>query len=438
MINLDDLPDRRPLPPAVRTVARQRLGEGIAERTGARTARAAATGVTLAVFAVTGLGAVLLHHLRTGDAPTAGHAPAATPAGPGNSDTFHILPVEQRYAVHDGVSAADAARCGRAQAGTVQNGRSALGTALFTASARGATVVAYRSGDTARFCELTPETVSLSVAGAPAGDADLTYLSPTGTAAGIVGPDVKSLSVFDDHLQWPTTTDGEPAVVRDGVFVLPNSLTAAPGTLRLSVGATASRAATTIAVDAAHLPAAVAPRTDRPQPSPGQAAFAPCRGLAGFPPLVDAHAWKTTGRTDLTVNDHLHLARYDGMLAVCTTTGAAGSAGTAELLVDDGADSNGVRADEVPVNPYLFTHTVFYDFSTAKHGSETVAVTGLVTDDRAATVSLSGTGHRAITVPVIDRTFVLAGINLNDGADQRTITVYGDDGRVLAEQPINL
>ena len=142
--------------------------------------------------------------------------------------------------------------------------------------------------------QLTPETASLSVAETPAGDAGLTCLSLTGTAAGVIGPHVKNLSAFDDHLQGPTTTDGEPAVIRDGVFVLPNSLTAAPDTLRLSVGATASRAATTIAVDAAHLPAAVTPRIDRPQTSPGQEAVAPCRELAGYPPLVNAYAWIPT------------------------------------------------------------------------------------------------------------------------------------------------
>ena len=43
-----------------------------------------------------------------------------------------------------------------------------------------------------------------------------------------------------------------------------------------------------------------------------------------------------------------------------------------------------------------------------------------------------------ITAPVTDRTFVLAGIDRNDGADQRTITVYADDGHVLTDLPIEL
>ena len=99
---------------------------------------------------------------------------------------------------------------------------------------------------------------------------------------------------------------------------------------------------------------------------------------------MDAHAWKPTGSTELTASDHLRLAHNNGMLMVCTTTGAAGAA---ELLVDDGGDSTGVRANDVPANPHLFTHTVFYGFFAAKFGSDTVAVTGPVANDRIATVA---------------------------------------------------
>ncbi|EXG82420.1 hypothetical protein CryarDRAFT_3604 [Cryptosporangium arvum DSM 44712] len=214
-----------------------------------------------------------------------------------------------------------------------------------------------------RFCELTPETVSLSPAAG--GSAVLTYASRFGTVAGTVDPDVPTLDVLDRALRYPTTDHGEPAVVRDGVFVLPNGVTAQPGTLTLRVGATPARRAAGVTVDATRVPSGVSTRTDRPQPSVSPGDFARCGDRPGVPPLVDAHAWRPTVTVDLGSGELLRLAR-----------------------------------------------TVFYDFSAEKHGSDTAAVTGLVTDERSTKVSLGGRGHRTISVPVVGGTLVLPGVNL--------------------------
>jgi hypothetical protein len=79
--------------------------------------------------------------------------------------------------------------------------------------------------------------------------------------------------------------------------------------------------------------------------------------------------------TDLGANTRLRLARYQDMLLACTITGAAGSAGSVEVTVDDGGLSLGDRDLEAPPNPYLFTRSVFYDFTAEKNGSDTIALT---------------------------------------------------------------
>jgi len=429
MFDLRDLPPPRPLPPAVRADARQRLAEGLANHPGTRPGRTvvAVAGVAAAVFAVTGLGAPLLTSLR----PDAG-PPAADP-----NDAGQLQPVspEQRYGVRDGALAADADRC-RAATG---KGNPAAWQALFTASARGATVVAFRSGPDTRFCELTPETVSLSAPASPPGDtATITYVSRWGTVAGVVGSGVRSISVSDRQLLWPTTDEGEPAVVRDGVFVLPNTVTAAPSSLTVHLGPTADRAAGVVTAEAGQLPAAVTTRTDRPQPAPASAGktFSRCGRQASAPPLVDAHGWVPGAAVELNDNERLQLARYHEMLAVCVVTGADGSTGSPHLTVADGRAGGGFAA--AAANPYLFASATFYGFTGQSDGSsssDTVAITGLVTDNRVAHVSLGGTGRRQISAPVVDGTFVLPGVNLNEGTGQMAITVTDSAGEVLGTVP---
>ncbi|XVU28180.1 hypothetical protein ACQPZJ_14380 [Actinoplanes sp. CA-054009] len=404
MFDQTDLPPSRPLPPAVRAAARRRLTTSMA---GARSGRAAVA-VAMAVTAVA-FGATLLNVVRSG--------PADVPAtGDSSPRAFDAITPEQRYAVRDGAAADDAGRCRRAGAG---------GPPLFSASRHGSTVVAFRSPEGARFCELTPETVSLSVPAASAGDsAKVTYVSRFGTVAGVVTPAVPHLSVADPDLRWPMTDEGEPAVVRDGAFVLPNAVTAAPGALTLHLGATADRDPAVVTAAAAQLPAAVAPHADRPQPSPGAGDFARCADQAGVPPLIDAHAWRPAATVRLTGNERLTPATYGGMLSVCLVTGADGSDGTARLTV---SDQPGMTS---PLS-------VFYDFAGYPDGSSrsgTIAVAGLVTDERVVTVTLTGPGRRPVTAAVDDRTFVLPGVLSSEGP--MTISGYDRTGALLTTAPI--
>jgi len=85
---------------------------------------------------------------------------------------------------------------------------------------------------------------------------------------------------------------------------------------------------------------------------------------------------------------------------------------------------------EAARNPYLVTHGIFYDFAARADGSsssDTMAIAGLVTDDRAARVTLEGAA-RPVTATVDDGTFILPGVR--DGRSL-TLTVTDAAGATL-------
>jgi hypothetical protein len=427
MVDFENLPAPRPLPPAVRAAARQLLDEGISERPGAvhrgRSVLASTAAIT-AVLAVMGLGAVAFASLR----------PETAVVGADSGDAIRQLPPpvpEEMYGLRVAAAPADVQRC---RAAPAVAGEASGWQPMFTASARGVTVIAFRATTGIRFCELTPATVSVSAA-APASDAaaSITYVSRFGTVAGVVAQDINSVDVADPLLRWSLTEQGEPALVRDGAFVLPNAVTAAPSGLTLNLGGSPLRTAESISVPAAELPAQVTPRVDRPQPAAG--GFSACAQDKNVAPLIDAHHWVPTTSVTLNATETIHLARYHGMLATCLIRNANGSPGSADLVVNEGLANDHRRDTEAEPNPFLFTTSVFYNFSALS--SDTLAVAGLITDDRVASVAIGGAGRRPVTARIVNGTFVVPGVRLNDGAGPKSVTIADLAGNTLASVPLN-
>jgi hypothetical protein len=427
MPELRDLPAHRPLPPTVRRDARRRLQAGLAPRSGHAVVGALALAV--AVLAVPLGAAVLTAGTRTEVAPA---------AGPENGE-LQALPPDQWFDARVGAPPDAARRC--AAAGGEEAAR---WQPILTVTARGDTVVAYRTGSGTRFCELTPATVALSAAATAPGDGtpQVTYVSALGTVAGVTGPQTREVSVFNADTPNPMSDIGSPAVTRDGVFVLPNTFTGAISSLRVTAGPTS------VVVEAADLPRAVAPRTDRPQPPVDRSSVAG-RGLAdclgsATPSIVDPHAWRPGATLALNDNERILLGRYHDLLAVCVRRGAPGAPGTPTVTVDEGGTSSGPRDAEAGRNAFFFTRTVFYGFRATAQGasaSDTVAVTGLVKDPRVASVSISRPHRDPVTATVTGGTFILPGIGLNEGngpdGDRSRITALDAQGHPLGSALIS-
>ncbi|UQU61744.1 hypothetical protein COUCH_22150 [Couchioplanes caeruleus] len=426
MPDLDGLPPRRPLPADVRRAARRSLLAGLEPRSGRRVV--AAIGVAFAVLAVPSVVTLSLVDTRPG-----GHA--ATAADPGR---LTVVTPEQRFHAREQAPADVVRRC------TVGAGDVSRWRPLLTVSARGDTVVAFRTPDGDRFCEVTPQTVAVSAAASVprGGRGAVTFVSGLGTVAGVVDPAVRAVSVSDPDSAYPMTDDGEPAVVRDGVFVVPNTFAGSVGGLRLAIGGTATAEAASVTVEAVGLPPAVAVRTDRPRPAADRTsahgrALGDCLGAA-VPPVVDLGGWEPGAALELDDSERIVLGRYRDLLAVCVRRGAPGTPGTPTVTVDEGGLSSGARSSEVDANPFFFTRSVFYNFRSTPDGasaSDVVAITGLTTDPRVAAVGIDRPHRAPVTATVVNGTFVLPGIGLNEGTgpdgDRSRITAVDREGRAL-------
>jgi hypothetical protein len=381
MFDLDNLPPRRELPPSVRARARQRLGEMI----GDRPARPVRTGIAIAVVAaavvVTAVGVPFV-------ASRSSLGETSTPDGNPISDTEGFRPA--LYDLRDSATVADAERC------------AAEGwKPLFTASSGGVTLITLSSGGKLRFCELTPEAVALSAPAArPASGARITYVSATGTVAGVVADDEQYVTV-EDAKQSPA--DGGTQVsaeLRDGVFVIPHATTGRPESLTLLLGWNRTPVKDT------PVPAVVTLRKDRPQPT--RAGQFLCDGRTDIPPLVDAHAWQTAAApVTLSATERVQTARYGGLLAFCLVDD---DGNTARLDVTDGHST--VSPWETDDNPWVLALGAFYHFTGpgADTSSSTMVFCGLTKDPTITSITVQGDGE-PVTAPVVDGMFVLPGVS---------------------------
>jgi hypothetical protein len=447
MNDLFDLPPERELPDAVRTQARARIVAGI--RGEDRRPRRALVPISIAAAAVVlvggAAGLIAVHH-DSGLTTPAG--PAGSTAASGVNDAG-IVPPEQAYQVVDGSASADlTARC------AAQNSRKPAGRAdptqwqpIFTATAQGLSVIAFHTSAGPLFCELTPASVTLSApTDASAGDtAEPTFVTGFGTVAGVVGPGVKWLYAKTTGDQ--TVKIGNVAVLRDGVFVVPNGVSVPAPSVTLTTFDTArpTGPGRSLVVNAGQL--ALAPTTDKPVPpadraSAGGQRLTNCFAHAPGPPVIDPAAWNTGGSATLDDHETMQLGRYDGLLAVCTFD--TRQQPDVSLSVHDGEVLLASGPSGIDDNPYIVIGQAFYDFHTqpgGADGSDVVAVIGFTKSAKVATVRLSRKGKPTITASVSSGTFVLPGVDLNDyetpSGPPTMITVLDRSGAALTQLPLH-
>jgi hypothetical protein len=362
----------------------------------------------------------LREHLRTVAVPP-------EPIGTG------VLTVHDRYRVRAGRAAeADVRRCALAATGAHPD--PALWRPLLTAQHNGAVVLAFATPAGPLFGELTPTTVTLSTPDrvtTPAGRARLLFHTASGTLAGVVPPEVTSLSVERPGDRWAR----EGAVVADGIFVLPNAFTVDPTGLVLRVDG--NRTGDIVPADA--LPGRSVGVVDRPVPpadrdSPEGRRLGAAIAEADVPPVVDPDGWMPGVYAELTGAEQVQLARYGNLLA-WYHTGVGHQ--DERLFVFDFTPRPGSVQEFTILGATIAATRMYYDFVDGASG--TVAVTGLVNDDRVASITLRRKGKPDAEARIASGTFLMTGPALEGlreyGPVTAHLTIRDAAGDVLEELP---
>jgi len=299
---------------------------------------------------------------------------------------------------------------------------------LLTVHHNGVTVIAFATVAGPRFCELTPTTITLSRPGdvpPPAGQATLTFHTLSGTMAGVVAPEVTSLS-----LERPTDRMArEYVVILDGIFVVPNAFTVTPAGLVFRVNH--NRTGDIVAADALSGRAACvvdrpAPRADR-ESSAGRR-LAAAIAAADAPPVVDPGQWSPGVYLELTDAEQVQLGRYGNLLGWYTPHRENG------LFVFEFGPRQCPLGEFAVVGETITATRFYYDFRNSS--SDTVAVVGLVNDDRVASVTLSRSREPDAEAALGGGTFVIpAVVGLSDGSSSAFLTARDAAGNELERLP---
>lgn len=461
MADLLDLPPDREMPVAVRARLRDRvLDRCAADRASRGRTVGAAAVLTAAAVVVLVVGAAALGGGFGADrAPAAGAAASADP-GPTSADNGEFLgiPPEQRFAAQvDAAPDGATDRCTAAAgpgAGPAERWRP-----LLTAGADGVVVVAYAVDAQRVFCELTPATVTLSAAVPEAAadeDARLALLTPLGTAAGVTGPGVGVVALSGDA--DPPLLDGAAAVGR-GVFILPNGLerTDRPGLEARTAAALADfdADAPTTTLPTGPARPAVGPTTDVAQPADDRSADGGQRLdrclAAADPPVVDPPRWELGADVRTAGGETVQLGRYGELLLTCrlTADGTVVEDGVGVTDPDVALETGGLptAAEALGASRSLGAAAeVFTDFTLDEDGrsssSSSVALAGIVDAVEAATVTVSRPLTPPVTAAVVNRTYLLPGIDVDEGTPEAraatTVTVRDGAGTVLETIPLYL
>lgn len=334
-----------------------------------------------------------------------------------------VLTMADRYRVRTGWAAdADRERCARVCP------ESAGWQPIVSARRNAVTVIAFAAPGGPRFCELTPTTVTVSdLAAVPDARATLLFHTPLGTLAGVVSPDVGSLS-----LERPTDLRArEQVVISDGVFVVPNAFPVTPAGLvfRFDRRRTGDMVAADVlprqsvgAVDRA------APRGDRESPA-GQR-LAAAIAIADAPPVVDPDQWSPGVHLRLTETEDVQLGRYGDLLGWHKS----------DELDEDGLFVVDFGPHEGPLGPFIVAGAtiratrMYYDFR--EGSSDTVAVVGLVDDVRVASITLRRREISDADAVVDGATFVIPGqVALTEHDSGAVLVVRDATGAVLEQVP---
>ena len=352
------------------------------------------------------------------------HVVALAPQPEPRQGVVRILTVEDRYHAQPGRAADEDIRRAAGRYPELAAWRP-----LLTVHHNRVKAIAFATPDGPRFCELTPTAITLSEPVPPGpGRATLTFHTALGTLAGAVEPEVRTLS-----LERPTDLRAnERAVLADGVFVVPNAfpVNAAGLVFRFD------NARTGDIVPAAELTGRAVTVVDRPAPaadrdSPAGRRLAAAIARADAPPVVDPDQWVPGVHLTLTDAERLQLGRYGDLLGWHRT-------GPGE---DDGLTVFDFGPQQGPLQPFAVIGTtitatrMYYDF---QHGSsDTVALVGLVDDDRVASITLRRNGEPDVAAVVDGGTYAIPGlVGLSEsGAGGARLTVRDGAGNVLEDLP---
>jgi hypothetical protein len=292
----------------------------------------------------------------------------------------------------------------------------------------GVTVVAFATAAGPRFCELTPTTITLSRPGdvpPPAGQATLTFHTASGTMAGVVAPEVTSLS-----LERPTDLMARQyVVILDGIFVVPNAFTVTPAGLVFRVNH--NRTGDIVAADA--LPGRAAGVVDQPAPqadreSPAGQRLAAAIAAADAPPVVDPGQWVPGVYLELTDAEQVQLGRYGNLLGWYTPGQEDG------LFVFEFGPQQCPLGEFAVVGETITATRFYYDFR--DNSSGTVAVVGLVNDDRVASITLSRSREPDAEATLGGGTFVIPAIvGLSETSSHTRLTARDAAGNELERLP---
>lgn len=316
---------------------------------------------------------------------------------PEPSPRSFVLTVENRYHARPGrADEEDIRRCARVYP---ELGEWRL---LLTVHHDGVTVIAFATAAGPRFCELTPTAITLSQPGTvppPAGQATLTFHTVFGTMAGVVAPEVTSLA-----LERPADRMArEHVVIVDGIFVVPNAFPVTPAGLVFRVNH--ARTGDIVAADA--LPSRAVGAVDRPAPqadrqSPAGQRLAAAIAAADAPPVVDPGQWVPGVYLELTDAEQVQLGRYGNLLGWYKPPQNDG------LYVFDFGPQQGPIRDFAVAGETITATRMYYDFQ--DNSSATVAVVGLVNDERVASITLSRKGKPDAEAALDEGTYVIPGI----------------------------
>jgi len=291
---------------------------------------------------------------------------------------------------------------------------------LLSTSTRGITVVAFAAGRQRVFCELTATTVTVSPPVDPAETVRVSLFSGLGTVAGVVPDGTSSVRVAAGSR--PMASDA--AVVRNGIFVRPNSFPARTTTVHVEAGASA-----VVAVKVrASTERTVVDR--RPKGRPTSPDLSDCLGATDVP-VADPGRWQPGASAGLD-GARVRLWRHGSLLAVCRPD----ESGAPSLhVVGDGQAGVTAEPELASAKDVGATETMFYHFTSQAGGgqsSDTVAVAGVVLLPDAAAVELTRPRSDRVSAPVVGGTFLLTGIRLNEtGTRPSILTVRDSAGRVL-------
>lgn len=437
MTDLFDLPAQRELPDAVRDRARTRiLTELRAEDRPRRLRAILPAAAAIVVFA----GGVAV--LKTVDNEPDGHTPPAQPTQTNvvSPDGLGaVSPEVLDHARSHQVPGDDDTRC-KAQATHEPAGTPgpARWQPIVSTSVDDVDLVAYQTPAGPLFCEVTPDTVTLSdPARGHVATAKATFTTAMGSVAGVINAKYTWLYL---RTAGPSRgLPGTPAVIEDGVFVAPNVLPAHPQPVMTGY-VTPQPVGTGEAI--AEAPggnggAALGTVTDRivapvDQSSPSGQLLLNCLAH-DYTPVVVPSAW--TPGVVATMDDHqtIQLGHYGDLLMACQIVD-----GTTDATVYDATDI-GIAPPTVPENPYLASDWLYYDFrpgSGGTSGSDTATFVGVLKSDKVAKVALTLTGQPTATAIIQNGTFLVdmpVPINAIITTNVGTVTVSDAHNAVLAQ-----